>query len=136
MKIHLDAGWPDPPAAADDDGAQRDAHEGVQRDAHDGVPRNAKVLAAKAAESGWAVRVTFGHGELERGRGETKRVEQVRSVAVRLSKGEIRAYGVWVDGGFDNGAAIRPAQGSEGVRGGHIRVRRGYGELVELLDRV
>jgi hypothetical protein len=64
-----------------------------------GVPRNAAALIDKAKANGWTVRITTGGGVLTNRNGS----KVVESLAVRLRRGSERAFGVWIDGKFDNG---------------------------------
>jgi hypothetical protein len=64
-----------------------------------GVPKNAAALIERAKANGWTVRVTTGGGVLTNRNGS----RVVESLAVRLRRGSERAYGVWIDGKFDNG---------------------------------
>lgn len=68
------------------------------------IPRNATMLADKARSAGWDVKIVRGRGELESGKGANLVRKAVTSVSVRLSRGRKRAFGVWLDGGYDNGA--------------------------------
>lgn len=104
-------------------------------------PKNAAALARAAESNGWAVKITEGEGAVERGRGETKRLEPARSVAVRLSRGDVRAFAVWTRAEGDDGwkfgdaAAIRPASVQNAPRGGHIFALLGYRELSVVVGR-
>jgi hypothetical protein len=64
-----------------------------------GVPRNAAALIDKAKANGWTVRITTSGGVLTNRNGS----KVVESLAVRLRRGSERAFGVWIDGKFDNG---------------------------------
>lgn len=105
------------------------------------VPKNAGTLIGKAKANGWAVRVTEGQGAVERGRGESKERVPARSVAVRLSRGDVRAFAVWTRGEGDDGwkfadaAAIRTASREIAPRGGHIFALLGYRELEAVVGR-
>lgn len=106
-----------------------------------GTPKNVVTLVRAAESNGWAVKVTEGEGHVERGRGESKRLEPARSVAVRLSRGDVRAFAVWTRAAGDDGwkfgdaAAIRAASIENAPRGGHIFALLGYRELVGVVGR-
>lgn len=69
------------------------------------MPVTAESLMRSADEAGWTSAVVEGSGVV--GVRPPKRVE---SLSVRLaSPGGDRFVAVWVDGGFDNGIAQRPA---------------------------
>ena len=68
-----------------------------------GVPRNAAALIDKAKKNGWTVRVTTGGGVLTNRNGS----KVVESLAVRLRRGSERAFGVWIDGKYNNGQSSR-----------------------------
>ena len=66
----------------------------------DEVPATARRLESKAREAGWIVTTTCTSGAIK-GR-------ELRSVAVRLTRGDERLVGLWEEGSFRCGLRLSP----------------------------
>lgn len=72
----------------------------------DEVPRGARTVVRLAEGAGWTVAATYTRGTKP---GRTRKV--VDSIALRLRRGDVRAWAVWLDGKFDQ-AQVLPSGGA------------------------
>lgn len=85
--------------------AQRAAGQRLVDARDDQIPRGAKALMKAAQAAGWLVRVTYVHALMPPKRGAEDWWD-VHNVAVRLAHPDgRRAWGCWVNGGWDGGQA-------------------------------
>jgi hypothetical protein len=69
------------------------------------MPRNAIRLVVNAEARGWRVEVTYARGALA----GVRSARVVESIAVRMARGNVRAVGIWHDGGFATGLVFGSA---------------------------
>lgn len=84
--------------------AQRAAGQNLVDARDDQIPRAARSLMKAAAHGGWLVRATYAHALMPPKRGADDWWD-AHNVAVRLRHGRDgrRAWGCWVNGGWDGG---------------------------------